>query len=151
MNNIPTRLGKLWILRGSRQSVERGRIHTTGWIKISVHSSLECAGDTGWCNQKEVHLRQSTIKLKADCKRRLQKHLSPCFSYIIHTNVVHGTLLHLRTGIKFGCPRCSKQRGKVEFGMTIFELKIINTETNKEKSYIYIWWRSFAIEKLLVD
>lgn len=36
--------------------------------------------------------------------------------------------------------------------MTVLDLKIINKETNKEGCYIFFYeWRSFAIEKLLVD
>lgn len=36
--------------------------------------------------------------------------------------------------------------------MTIFDLKIINNETNKGEWYIFFYeWRFFVIEKLIVD
>ena len=43
--------------------------------------------------------------------------MAHCCTYVLELSLV--------------CPRCSKQGRKVEFDMTIFDLKIINNETNK--------------------
>jgi len=51
--------------------------------------------------------------------------MAHCYTYVLELSLVD--------------PRCNTQRRKVEFDMTVLDLKIINKETNKEGCYIFFY------------